>query len=73
MCIYKYDEFINVTCVFPGFINTRNDLETLLDDTSEIIVRQHPKKAADETVKAVLLNKTEAVFPFAYKMSIIFM
>ena len=67
--MYEYNDFVNVTCAFPGFINTRNDLEKLLDQTNEYIPRVQPEYAAEKIVEAMLLNKQEIMFPFSYKIS----
>lgn len=72
MCIDDYDEFIKITCVFPGFINTRQDLESLLDGINPLIPRISPQKAANEIVSAILYNKSEIIFPTFYKVGVFF-
>ncbi|CAG9801799.1 unnamed protein product [Chironomus riparius] len=71
MCLYEYNDFIKITCAFPGFINTRNDLENLLDETNEYIPRVQPDYAAEKIVEAMLLEKQEILFPFSYRISTI--
>ena len=68
LCIYKYNKFIKITAAFPGFINTRSDLEKLLDNISELIPRIEPEYAAEKIVKAMLLDKREILFPFLYRL-----
>ncbi|XP_070506481.1 estradiol 17-beta-dehydrogenase 11-like [Chironomus tepperi] len=70
ICVYEYDKFIKITCAFPGFINTRNDLEKLLDETNQFIPRVQPEYAAEKIVEAMLLEKHEILFPFSYKISV---
>jgi len=69
--MYKYNDFIKITCAFPGFINTRNDLEKLLDETNEYIPRIEPEDAAEKIVEAMLLEKQEILFPFFYRISVL--
>lgn len=69
--MYEYNDFIKITCAFPGFINTRNDLEKLLDETNGYIPRIQPEYAAEQIVEAMLLEKQEIFFPFSYKFSTI--
>jgi len=68
LCINKYNEFIKVTTAFPGFINTRRDLEKLLDDISELIPRVEADYAAEKIVDAMLLDQQEILFPFLYRL-----
>ncbi|KAL7026870.1 hypothetical protein ACKWTF_005211 [Chironomus riparius] len=72
LCMYEYNRFIKVTSAYPGFINTRNDLEKFLDDTSELIPRIEPDYAAEKIVNAMLFEKQEIFFPFFYRFSAVF-
>jgi short-subunit dehydrogenase len=72
LCIYEYNKFIKITSVYPGFINTRSDLEKFLDDTSDLIPRVEPEYAAEKVVRAIVTNKQEIFFPFFYRFAAFF-
>ncbi|XP_070506323.1 estradiol 17-beta-dehydrogenase 11-like [Chironomus tepperi] len=69
LCMYDYHKFIKITTAYPGFINTRNDLEEFMDIASELTPRMSPKYAAKQIVNAMLMNKQEIFFPFVYRVA----
>ena len=69
--MYEYNDFIKITVAFPGFINTRNDLEKLMNET-DLIPRIEPEYAAEKIVEAMLLDKQEILFPFFYRFATLF-
>lgn len=63
LCLYDQDEFINLTTVYPAFINTRKELSDVLDQTKEMTPRMTPEFVADEVVKGLLRNKLDITLP----------
>lgn len=64
LCAFDHDNFINVTTVYPSFINTRKELGDMLDKVGEFTPRMEPSYVADEIVKAIKKNKRELNLPF---------
>lgn len=64
LCAFDHDHFVNVTTVYPSFINTRKELGEILDKVEEFTPRMAPEYVADEIVKAVKRNKRELDLPF---------
>lgn len=60
LCINDYDKFINLTTVYPDFMNTRKDLIDVLEKIKHIPLLITPARVADESIKATLLRKRNA-------------
>jgi len=63
LCIDNTDEFVKLTTVFPGFINTRKELSDVLDQMDEMVPRLSPQYVADEVIKGILLEKVDVTIP----------
>lgn len=64
LCAFDHDEFVNLTTVYPSFINTRKELGEILDRVEEFTPRMTPEFVADQIVLAVKKNKREIDLPF---------
>lgn len=57
LCLNDHEKFINLTTVFPDFINTRKDLIDVLEKIKHMIILLAPNDVADKTVHGVLRKK----------------
>lgn len=55
------DEFIQLTTVFPDFMNTRKELSDVLDQIDYIFPRLTPERVADEAVKGMQAGKSKII------------
>lgn len=55
-------DFINTTTVYPTFVNTRKDLEELLNASGNL-PRSEPRHAASLIVKGILTNQRKVYIP----------
>ena len=53
LCINDYDKFINLTTVYPDFMNTRKDLIDVLEKIKHIPLLITPTRVADESIMAM--------------------
>ena len=65
LCVEDHDEYINLTCVYPSFINTRKELTDILDKMDGVGPRMSPSYVANEIVQAIKKNKLRLVLPFS--------
>lgn len=64
LCAFDHDEFVNITTVYPSFINTRKELGDILDKVQEFTLRMSPEFVADQIVLALKKNKRDLNLPF---------
>jgi all-trans-retinol dehydrogenase (NAD+) len=71
ICAYDCDKFIKTTAVYPWFINTRKELEGVLEIYGSILKTLTPESVAMQIVDSVLKNQREVTIPNAAKLLII--
>lgn len=57
LCVNDYEKFINLTTVYPDFINTRKDLIEVLEKVKHSILLLSPSQVADRAIQGVLGKK----------------
>lgn len=60
LCINDYDKFINLTTVYPDFMNTRKDLTDVLEKIKHIPLLITPARVADESIMAMKKRMRDA-------------
>lgn len=57
ICVEDSDEYVKTTCVYPVFINTRQELSDVLDTTIEMGPRLTADYTANVIVEGILKNR----------------
>ncbi|KAG5672646.1 hypothetical protein PVAND_002759 [Polypedilum vanderplanki] len=64
LCVDEHDEYIKTTCIFPSFINTREELTKILDQMKGVGPRMSASYVASQIVNAIKNNKKSLILPF---------
>jgi hypothetical protein len=57
LCHDEQDSFINLTTVYPSFIQTRQEIANMLDVVGDVLPRLDPAVLAKQIVEGVLKNQ----------------